>query len=235
MKKHLHYCPRNSFNTVVKHFFSIISLSFLCFICTGCEKLFESDIEDDFNSLTDAEWNEEIRGTWKVIGACKNASAPVIDGKEYHIPHTYPTKLSHIVTTADSMKFVYNSPVTLIIQVPSLIEKGQVLNWQDGPSFNVTEFSVAYKGSSIWNLQGAIMGSAPTIDEESWRKYTNDWMAYFHGAEFGGSQEEIKKFTEAQMLYEPVQGFRTNFFSKDDEHACRLFLSIGSITYEMVR
>lgn len=216
-----------------KHLNSIVYVSFFCFICMGCEKLFESDIEDNFNSLTDAEWQEEISGTWKVVGACKNSSSPTMDGTEHHIPHTYPTKLSHIVTTSDSMKFVFNSPVTLIIQVPGLIEDGLIYAWQDGPSFSVTECSFAYKGRLPGYLQGVVFES--TADEESWRKYTKDWISYFQGAEFGGSQEEIKKFTEAQMVYEPFQQFNTNFYSKDDEHACRLFITIGSVTYEMVR
>lgn len=211
-----------------KHLYSIIRILFLCFLCTGCEKLFESDIEDNL-SLTDAEWQEEIRGIWKVIGACKDSNTPTMDGKEYHIPHTYPTKLSYIVTTADSMKFVYNRPVPLIIQVPQNVGEGLIYNWQDGPSFSVTECSFAYKGGGMKSLQGV------EADEECWRKYTKDWMDYFHDAEFGGSQEEIKKITEAQMIYEPFMFFSTEFFSTDDEHACRLFFTIGSITYEMVR
>lgn len=169
-----------------KHLYSIIRILFLCFLCTGCEKLFESDIEDNL-SLTDAEWQEEIRGIWKVIGACKDSNTPTMDGKEYHIPHTYPTKLSYIVTTADSMKFVYNRPVPLIIQVPQNVGEGLIYSWQDGPSFSVTECSFAYKGGGLKSLQGV------EADEECWRKYTKDWMDYFHDAEFGGSKKKSRK------------------------------------------
>lgn len=201
----------------MKKIFLLCSIILFCVGLTSCEKKQTSDEEDFFNGLTESEIVSEISGTWKVIGANLHGSDPEKLGKEYHIPHTFDTKLSHIITTSDNMTFYFKEPIRLVVKVPdeNYDTDTNPYSYKEIVT-NTSEYSFAFK-----KMTGIICFPGYYSVDDNNAEYIETYK--------GGSME----FIQASSSY--MQYF---FYSRDGEHACRLFLRLpgnSGIIFEFIR
>ncbi len=195
----------------------LCSIILFCVGLTSCKKSITSDEEDTFNSLTDSEFISEISGTWKVIGADLSGESPEKSGKEYHIPHTYDTKLSHIITTSDNMTFYFKEPIRLVLKVPdeNYDTDTNPYSYKEIVT-NTSEYSFPFK-----KFSGVICFPGNYNVDDNNAEYIEAFK--------GGNMEKIQSASSYMQYF---------FYSRDDEHACRLFLKLpGSslIIFEFIR
>ena len=192
-----------------------LQLIFASSFLISCNLIEEDDYEE-FMSMTDTEYDCEFSGRWKVLGATTGGpSEPERMGNEVHYSNDFLTCLSYIDIKYDSVYFNFKTPVKHLLH----IHRDNSPEWEyndvwaeDGITFGAK----VKRGSSLSSSTGAFYGLAIRLDSVN-KEYVEQWI--------GGMYE-----SDLPSIYSSPK-----FYSKDDEHANRMFWNVGPVQYEFVR